>query len=111
MSLEANVNARIAPFDDDDALAPAKALIHAHAHKQPTITFFKLMRVSALITKKSAAVARPNFQQASGQLSIHEPLGAPLLEKSGAAAAIRPLGRGGNAAAHRAKSRERLLWR
>ncbi|WP_440565618.1 hypothetical protein [Trinickia sp.] len=33
-------------------VAPAKALTHAHAHKHPTNTFFKPMRVSALITKK-----------------------------------------------------------
>jgi hypothetical protein len=33
------------------ASAPAIALAHAHTHKPPTNTFFKLMRVSALITK------------------------------------------------------------
>ncbi|WP_206955884.1 hypothetical protein [Trinickia acidisoli] len=94
------------------ALAPAsaKALIHAHAHKQPTNTFFKLMRVSAL-NHKSASRRRTGHVDQPGTVSIREPLAMPLPEKRPAPAAIRPFGSGEEAAANSAKQRERGVRR
>jgi hypothetical protein len=85
--------------------APAKALAHAHAQKHPTITCLKLMRVSALIQKKSIASTSGAIAiDYPGVVSIGEPLAMPLPEKRPSPAAICRIGSGGTAAAEYANN-------